>query len=299
VINAGTGEINVTTSAPGTYTVTYTLAAGGGCPAVTPTTTVTINSPSTAPTAANATATSLCTPGSVTLSVVGGSLGSNSTWRWYSGSCGGTLVGTGATLNVTVSATTTYFVRAEGPCNTTTCASVTVTVNVQPTISIAASRTTLLPGQTATLTATFTPAAGNTFIWYRDGVVVPGASGSTHVVDVDGFGKYTARVTTAAGCTALSNEVTISAERSPIVFVYPNPNAGQFVVRVYNPLGKELTVIVHDALGQLVYNKKMVTSAPYTRMDVDLRNAADGDYFVSVVDGDSQIIGTRQVTIAK
>ncbi|MBK8608450.1 MAG: hypothetical protein IPL84_00415 [Chitinophagaceae bacterium] len=35
-------------------------------------------------------------------------------------------------------ATTTYFVRAE-TCNTTTCVSVSVTVNVQPTVSLSAS----------------------------------------------------------------------------------------------------------------------------------------------------------------
>lgn len=210
------------------------------------------------------------------------------------------MVGTGATLIVTVNTTTTYFVRAEGPCNTTTCASVTIAVNVQPTISIAASpRLTLLPGQTTTLTATFTPAAGNTFIWYRDGVVVPGASGSTLVVTIDGLGKYTARVTTAAGCTALSNEVTIIAEISTFVFVYPNPSTGRFQVRVYNPLGKQLTVIVYKSNTQLVYRKAMVTSAPYTRMDVDLRNVAGGEYNVVVVDSDGTIIGTRKVMIAR
>ena len=174
VINAATGDINVTTSTAGTYTVTYTLAATGGCPAVTATTTVTINALSVTPTGATASSTGLCGGGSVTLSVTGGSLGGGATWRWYSGSCGGTAVGTGATLTVTVNTTTTYFVRAEGACNNTACASVTVTVNAQPTISIATSATTLQPGQTATITATVTPAAGNTITWFRDGVVVPG-----------------------------------------------------------------------------------------------------------------------------
>ncbi|MBK6634857.1 MAG: hypothetical protein IPG38_11575 [Chitinophagaceae bacterium] len=40
----------------------------------------------------------------------------------------------GQRSNVAVNATTTYFVRAEGACNTTTCASVTITVNTQPAI---------------------------------------------------------------------------------------------------------------------------------------------------------------------
>jgi phosphomannomutase len=202
------------------------------------------------------------------------------------------LVGTGATLVITPTATTTYFVRAEGACNTTACASVTVTVNVQPTISIAASTTTLIPPQTATLTATVTPAAGNTITWYRNGVVVPGATGSTLVVDIDGLGAYTARVTTAAGCTALSNEVTIIAGiTNNIVFIYPNPNNGRFTVRVYNPLGKQISVVVYNEAGQAVFNRRMITSPPYTKMDVDMRNAAGGTYVVAVIDGDGDRIG--------
>ncbi len=299
-INAATGDINVTTSTPGTYTVTYTLAAGGGCPAQTATTSVTINSPSVAPTAATATSTSLCTPGTVTLSVVGGTLGSNSTWRWYSGSCGGTLVGTGATLNVTVNATTTYFVRAEGPCNTTTCASVTVTVNVQPTISIAAApRTALLPGQTTTLTATVTPAAGNTFKWYKNGIELtgPGTSGPTLVVTIDGIGKYTARVTTTAGCTALSNEVEIGYGISKRLWIYPNPTTGRFQIRFYNAPGGSATVQVFDKFGQRVFNQSVGTSQPYTRVDMDLRNKADGIYVVKVIFSDNSTV-TERVVIA-
>jgi hypothetical protein len=42
-INATTGAITPNTSTPGTYIVTYTIAASGGCPAVTATTSVTIN----------------------------------------------------------------------------------------------------------------------------------------------------------------------------------------------------------------------------------------------------------------
>ena len=42
-INATTGDVNPGASTPGTYTVTFTIAAGGGCPVVTTTTTITIN----------------------------------------------------------------------------------------------------------------------------------------------------------------------------------------------------------------------------------------------------------------
>src|SRR6185436_4590866 len=43
IINAASGAITPSTSTPGTYTVTYTVAASGSCPGVTATTSVTIN----------------------------------------------------------------------------------------------------------------------------------------------------------------------------------------------------------------------------------------------------------------
>ena len=81
------------------------------------------------------------------------------------------------------------------------------------------------------------------------------------------------------------------------MFVYPNPSRGQFQVRVYNQPGKQLSVLVHNARGQLVYRERKITSAPYTRMDVDLRSAASGNYVVTVVDSDGVIIGSKKVVI--
>lgn len=70
----------------------------------------------------------ICPGISVDLGITGGSLGTNAVWRWYTGNCGTSLVGTGASITVTPAVTTTYYVRAEGDCNTTAC--VVVTVNI-------------------------------------------------------------------------------------------------------------------------------------------------------------------------
>src|SRR5690606_18425461 len=64
-----------------------------------------------------------------TLSVAGGSLGAGANWQWFSGSCGGTPAGTGSAINVSPIATTTYYVRASGTCNTTACVSQTIVVS--------------------------------------------------------------------------------------------------------------------------------------------------------------------------
>ncbi|MFZ1304954.1 MAG: hypothetical protein WAR80_03885, partial [Ferruginibacter sp.] len=60
-----------------------------------------------------------------------------------------------------------------------------------------------------------------------------------------------------------------------------------------------VSVLVHNGLGQLVYDQRMITSAPYTRMDVDMRSAASGTYTVSVINSDGVIIGSKMIVIAR
>jgi hypothetical protein len=69
IINAGTGAITPSTSTAGTYTVTYTIAAAGGCAAFTTTTSVTITAVPTATISYAGTpfCTSLTAPRSVTV----------------------------------------------------------------------------------------------------------------------------------------------------------------------------------------------------------------------------------------
>jgi hypothetical protein len=108
---------------------------GTSCTSATRTSiTVTVDPASVAPTSVSGT-TSICMGANTTLSASGGSLGAGASYNWYTGICGGTLVGTGNSLTVSPSASTTYYVRAEGTCNTTTCASVTVNVSESPSTS--------------------------------------------------------------------------------------------------------------------------------------------------------------------
>ena len=83
------------------------------------------------PTAATTSpATAVCLGDSTQLMVTAGTLNNATAWQWYSGTCGGTSVGSGTALYVTPTVTTTYFVRGEGGCVTPgICSSVTITVN--------------------------------------------------------------------------------------------------------------------------------------------------------------------------
>ncbi|MFN8250719.1 MAG: T9SS type A sorting domain-containing protein [Ferruginibacter sp.] len=99
------------------------------CQYISPGVKLTGKAPSVAAASANKNKNNICPGVSVQLSLTGGTLGTAAAWKWYTGSPGGTLVGTGSTLNVTPAVTTTYYVRAEGDCNTTADVSVTVTIS--------------------------------------------------------------------------------------------------------------------------------------------------------------------------
>lgn len=121
---AGSGLSN--TNTPGTFTF---YAACSNAPACRTAATFTINGNSTAPTSVSGTGT-FCPGNNVTLTATGGTLASGANYEWFTGSCGGTLVGTGNSIVVNPNSTTVYYVRASanGTCLPTSCASGTVTM---------------------------------------------------------------------------------------------------------------------------------------------------------------------------
>jgi hypothetical protein len=130
------GETNSTITVSPTSSTTYWVRIENNaapCPANTSgiTQLVTVNQPSVAPTGATGT-TIVCSGGSTTLTVAGGTKGAGAVTEWFSGSCGGTLEFTGdAFTTPALTANTTYYVRYSGTCNATTCATVTVVVTTQ------------------------------------------------------------------------------------------------------------------------------------------------------------------------
>ena len=159
------GSISVSPSTTTTYCVQGENICGNT--ACTPVT-VTVNTNSTSPTSVSGT-TTICVGGSSTLSVVGGSLGTGATWHWYSGSCGGTAVGIGNSVVVSPGSTATYYVRAEGTCNTTSCRSITVTVNAPSTApgSVGVTTSTICNGQSTLLSVNGgSLGTGGAWKWY-------------------------------------------------------------------------------------------------------------------------------------
>jgi hypothetical protein len=198
--SASSSSAALTIASPGTtttYYARYEPGSGLGCSnSACVSTTVTVNTLSIAPASITGT-TTICAGGSTTLTLSGGTAGTGATAQWYSGSCGGTLVGTGNSVSVSPATATTYFVRYSGTCNTTTCASVNVTVNTLSTVpTITPIAGTICPNTNTTLTAGGgTAGSGSTINWYTgpNGTGTFLGSGSSIVVAPTANTTYYAR----------------------------------------------------------------------------------------------------------
>jgi hypothetical protein len=205
-----------TYSQSGAYTFVSTNASG--CPN-TATLNLTINSLSVAPTGVMASQNSVAAGTQVTLTVQGGSLGTGAQWKWYRGACGGSLIGTGSSITITANTTNSYFVRAEGVCNTTDCGSVTVTVQALACgpLSVLASQTTVCVATPTTLTVTGNPGAGGVWKWYKNGCGLATAigTGSNVVVFPTTTTTYFVRAEGGACGTTSCMSVTVSVNAAP------------------------------------------------------------------------------------
>ena len=290
IIDAATGAINLATSAPGSYTVSYSLPATSCANAFTTTTTVAINAASIAPTSAISNTTLICAvSGSINLSAAGGTLGAGAVYRWYTGSCGGNLIGTGVTLNnVFVNSTTTYFVRAEGTCNTTTCASVTVVVSPRIVVEVTvAPNTGATPAMPTTIVATVSPAGNYNYVWTKNNQTILPINADRIVVPASEVGLYNVKVANATGCVTTTNNVLVTSGTSPNLFITANPNNGIFNVSFSNSRNtlNARVLNVYDSKGAIVFTKTYSNIVPFSFMKVDISNKAKGVYYIELLDG--------------
>ena len=196
-------------------TATYYVRAEGDCNTTTCASgTVTVKTLSGAPTGATAEPAAVCPGGSSTLTVQGGSLGTGAQWKWYSGSCGGTPAGSGASIIVQPGSTTNYYVRAEGDCNTTGCASVTVSVRTASTspTGATANPNSVCPGGSSTLTVQGgSLGTGASWKWYAGGCGQGGVVGTGSSISVEPTQTTTYYVRAEGDCnTTPCASVTVS-----------------------------------------------------------------------------------------
>ena len=115
--------------------------------------------PPPTPTSITATSNTICNGSSTTLTA-NGAIG---VVYWYTGGCGSTFVSTGNSISVSPASTTTYYARnLNSGLFSGGCASITITVNPIPNVTITPVTNTICSGSTTQLVTQITGIGGNT-----------------------------------------------------------------------------------------------------------------------------------------
>ncbi len=222
-INSATGDITLGTSTPGTYTVTYTVAASGGCAAFSTTASVTITA---APAATiSYTGNPFCkTSGTVNPTLTG------TTGGTYNSTAGLTINSTGTITPATSTAgtyTVTYTVAASGGCSVYN-ATTLVTITAAPTAVAGTAVVTCSNNPPVNITAGSSATNYSTILWSSSGTgtfvnanSLTTATYTPSAADISA-GSVTLTLTANgnAGCTAAATSTkTLTISAPPAAFV--------------------------------------------------------------------------------
>lgn len=212
----------------------------------------------------------ICKGDTMTLTAAG-TLNDAAKWYWFTGSCGGTLVDSGATIKVAPGDTTTYYVRGLGNCvQSGPCKAVTVYVDeaLKPSITVAG--------------AVLTSSAGSGNQWYKSNTALAGATNPTYTVTSTGW--YKVRYTNANGCSALSDSVFVTPSGVQQILpggdikVYPSPFTDKMHISIgnrYQDLNKWHLVLT-DNTGRQVYTQEGLDH----ENDIRLKHLSPGIYLM-------------------
>ena len=277
-LNPTTGAITLGTSTPGTYTVTNTVAASGGCAQVTATASITIAAPATA--GFSYAAGSACAGGTGTFAPA---LAAGATAGTFSSTAGLSIDATTGVISLVGSAAGTYTitntVAASGGCGAVT-ATTTFTVNPVP-----ATPTITVSGTPATgLTLTSSAATGNQF--YLNGIAIAGATGQAYLINSGTRnGSYTVVVTGAGGCASAASAATTvtvtasaPAQATTALKLYPNPTPNGQLTLELTGYREAVQLTITNALGQLVQSRTLAPAALAQPQALDLSALPAGLY---------------------
>ena len=284
LIISGAGVINLGTSAPGTYTITYSVVNPGGSCSASSSQTLTL------------TATALA-GFSYPIDLCAGASGGPVTPSLLPGATAGTFSATPAGL-VLNSATGVVDASASTPgiytvtntvAGTGSCGSATATATLELLAPPAAPTIAAQPQASGIVILTASAPNAASYQWYLNGTLIPGAVGATLAVTTAlQSGTYTAVANSGAGCASSSSAgqavtVTGTAAALPtqLVQLAPNPTEGRAALLLTQPLTAAAPLLIFDATGRQVLETTVPAGA--TRHELDLTALPVGVYAVRLL----------------
>ena len=252
----------VTGVAGGVVTISYTTAAGSGCPGIAVfSDTVKAVSGSLIPSSGNLT---LChgLPVNVGVSATGAT-----SYQWYNN---GTLIAGATDATYNTDSIGLYSVMVSNGTCSDVISGITVSMPVLPVIHHSSG--------TILYTGTFA-----SYQWYRNGGAIAGATSSTYSYSLTG--NYVVVVTDGGGCTdtsavyVVNSHVGVAAVNVEDIRMYPNPATS--IIRIEAPVKVNVTILSPD--GKVIITQNDATT-------VDVSNLANGLYMIMMYDENNNLI---------
>lgn len=285
-INASTGTVVLGTSAPGTYSITYSISAANGCAEFTTSANITINAVPAAtilyagsPYCANA--------GTAIITRTGTAAGIY------------TATPSGLDINATTGSvalasstpglyTVTYSVAAGGGCSLFT-TSTSIMVSAVPYAGAISGILKLRSGQTVTLTSNGN--AGGVWSSTASSIATISPSG---LVTGTGIGTATINYTvSSAGCVNAVADTSITVFAATLTNLYPNPAREKLNVLIESPGFETIELFITDVNGRVIIRQSGNVRQGLNKREINVAGITVGVYQVKIIgpDGTTRFIG--------
>ena len=283
VSGATTYSIQVQWNTAGSETVSVNYSNSGGCQAVNPTSENVIVTVLPAAAGSITGDSSVCAGSQGHVYAVDPITGAN-TYIW-SVPTGATIVSGSGTLSITVdysssAASGQVSVLGNNVCGNGPGSNKDVTVHPAPPTPVIDSAGVIL---------TSSAASGNQ--WYKDNVLIPGATAQQYVVTQDGI-YWT--VVTLNGCSAESNHINmvitgiVQLDKQGFS-IYPVPNNGEFTISFGSSLSSNVNIEIFNFLGIKIYQLNDYNVSGVLARSINLGTVPSGVYTVVIKDKNNQI----------
>jgi hypothetical protein len=184
-------------------------------------------------------------------------------------------------------------------CAPDTSAVVTLNVSPTPSITLTATKTTLKPNETTTLTAVAST-IGGVYTWFKNDATVPLSTSNTYgPLGINQLGSYKVTYTSPQGCSATSFPIVISGSISNQLYVYPNPSKGVFSYRYFNYDTERARVIVYNSNGKKVVDAGFISGLTYSQQNINISNQPAGYYIIAVTNKYNEILYQTPIIVSR